>query len=164
MILSLCAFAQGGIPLLDKVQGHRVYFHYSYSLSRNGGAFSPVTEGDVVLEGNAYSLEGLGLQVVSDGQTRWSLDRAAKEAVIEKVEKEDLLTNPALFVGSYRNYLDRIKVNASGPQSLDVTLTLDEDTKCRFVLTDVRFGEEQGKSDFSLEEKSLSDFLITDLR
>ena len=47
---------------------------------------------------------------------------------------------------------------------LDVTLTLDEETKARFVLKDIVFGARKGKSDFSLSEKSLPDYLITDLR
>lgn len=162
--LALGARAQGNIPLLDKVEGHRVTFHYTYSLSQKGSSFTPVTDGEVTVEGNAYILQGLGMEVVSDGTTRWTLDRDAKEALVEKVQKEDLFTNPALFIASYKNYLDRIKVNSSGSNSLDVTLTLDEETKARFVLKDIVFGARKGKSDFSLSEKSLPDYLITDLR
>jgi len=159
------AFAQGRIPLLDKVQGQRVRFHYTYSLSQNGADFRDVTDGQVCLEGNAYELEGLGLKVISDGSTRWSLDQEAKELVIDRVEKEDLFTNPALFIASYPDYLDRIRVNQSGADWLDVTLSLDDDTKARFRLADIVYGEPQGKSDFSLDEKSLpSDYVITDLR
>ena len=110
-------------------------------------------------------MEGLGLKVVSDGNTRWSVDEAAGEMVIEKVEKEDLFTNPALFISSYRQYRDRITVNSSGKDFLDVTLTLDDDTQARFFLKDIVYGELQGKSDFSLDGKSLSEnFVITDLR
>ena len=166
-MLWACFFAgaQGGIPLLDKVEGHRVRFHYTYSLSQGGGDFTPVTEGEVCVEGNAYSLEGLGLRVISDGSTRWTLDESAREAVVEKVEKEDLFTNPALFISSYRNYGDKIVVNASGKDFLDVTLVLDDDTKARFLLKNIVYGEPQGKSDFSPEQKSLSkDYVITDLR
>ena len=162
--LALGARAQGNIPLLDKVEGHRVTFHYTYSLSQKGSSFTPVTDGEVTVEGNAYILQGLGMEVVSDGTTRWTLDRDAREALVEKVQKEDLFTNPALFIASYKNYLDRIKVNSSGSNSLDVTLTLDEETKARFVLKDIVFGARKGKSDFSLSEKSLPDYLITDLR
>ncbi len=168
MVCGICclgAWAQGSIPLLDKVQGHRVTFHYTYSLSRNGGDFSPVTDGDVTLEGNAYILEGLGLEVISNGSTRWSVDRDARELVIETVEKEDLFTNPALFVSSYKEYMEKIQVNASGTAYLDVTLTLDTDTRARFLLADIAFKEPEGKSDFSLDEKSLpGDYVITDLR
>lgn len=156
--------AQEGIPLLDKVAGHRVRFHYTYSLSQKGADFSPVTDGQVTVEGNAYILEGLGMKVVSDGTTRWTLDPEAKEAVVEAVQKEDLFTNPALFIGSYRDYMDKLQVNAAGSDNLDITLTLDEQTRARFVLIGIVYGEEQGKSDFSLDEKSLSGYLVTDLR
>lgn len=165
VILALGARAQSNIPLLDRVEGHRVLFHYTYSLSQKGAAFQDVTDGDVTVEGNAYILEGLGLRVVSDGTTRWSIDPEAREVVIETVEKENLFTNPALFISAYRDYLDRIKVNKEGADYLDVTLTLDDETQARFVLKDIVFREPQGKSDFSLEEKSLSDeYVITDLR
>lgn len=156
--------AQDGIPLLDKVAGHRVHFHYTYSLSRAGADFAPVTDGQVTVEGNAYILEGLGMKVVSDGTTRWTLDPEAKEAVVEAVQKEDLFTNPALFIGSYRDYMDKLQVNAAGSDNLDITLTLDEQTRARFVLSGIVYGEVQGKSDFSLDEKSLSGYLVTDLR
>lgn len=168
LLLSLLAFtagAQRSIALLDKVEGQRVNFHYTYSLSQKGAAFKAVTDGDVVLEENDYVLEGLGLKVISDGVTRWTLDEDAKEAVVETVEKEDIFTNPALFIGSYKNYMDKIKVNSQGKDSLDVTLTLDDETKARFVLKGIVFGPLQGKSDFSVDEKSLSEkYLVTDLR
>ena len=124
-----------------------------------------VTDGDVVVEDNAYLLSGLGLEVRSDGTTRWSLDRAAEELLIETVEKEDLFTNPALFINSYKGYMDKIRVNGSSSNSLDVTLVLDEDTSARFVLKNIVFEDKQGKSDFTLNVKSLPDsYVITDLR
>ena len=58
-----------------------------------------------------------------------------------------------------------MQVNASGAAFLDVTLTLDEDAQARFLLTDIVYMEPKGKSDFSLDEKSLSkDYVVTDLR
>ena len=165
LLWSLGALAQGGsIPLLDKVEGQRVTFHYTYSLSQKGGEFKSVTDGEVCVEGNAYILEGLGLKVVSDGLVRWTLDEEAKEAVVETVQKEDLFTNPALFISSYKSYRDKIKVNSAGDDSLDVTLTLDEETRARFLLKNIVYGEPQGKSGFSMDEKSLSGYLVTDLR
>ena len=141
ILLSLSAFAQGSIPLLDRVPGHRVQFHYTYSLSQGG---KPMT---------------------SDGVTRWSMDRAAEELLIETVAKEDLFTNPALFISSYKDYMDKIRVNSSSSNSLDVTLTLDEGTSARFVLKDITFGDKKGKSDFTMDVKSLPDsFIVTDLR
>ena len=163
--LTLGAFAQGSIPILDRVPGHRVQFHYTYSLSQGGKPMTQVTDGDVTVEDNAYLLSGLGLEMRSDGTTRWSVDREAEEVLIEKVEKEDILTNPALFISSYKGYMDRIKVNASSPNSLDVTLILDDDTAARFVLRNIVFLDKQGKSDFTLDVKSLpKSYVVTDLR
>ena len=165
ILLSLSAFAQGGIPILDRVPDHRVLFHYTYSLSKDGKPMTQVTDGDVTVEDNAFLLSGLGLEVRSDGTTRWSIDREAEEVLIETVEKEDLFTNPALFISSYRSYMDHIKVNSYSQDSLDVTLVLDEDTSARFVLKDIRFLDRKGKSDFTLDVKSLSSsYVITDLR
>ena len=165
LLVSLSAFAQGSIPILDRVPGHRVTFHYSYSLSKGGGPMTKVTDGEVTVEDNAFLLSGLGLEIRSDGTTRWSIDREAEEVLIEKVEKDDLVSNPALFIGHYKAYMDRIKVNSSSSDSLDVTLSLDEDTSARFVLTGIRLQDRKGKSDFPLDEKSLSkSYVITDLR
>ena len=163
--LTLAAFAQGSIPILDRVPGHRVQFHYTYSLSQGGKPMTQVTDGDVTVEDNAFLLSGLGLEVRSDGTTRWSIDRDAEEVLIEKVEKEDLFTNPALFISSYKGYMDKLKVNGSSQNSLDVTLLLDDDTAARFVLKNIVFLDKQGKSDFPLDEKSLpKSYVITDLR
>jgi len=164
LLFSLGLSAQG-IKLLDKVKDNRASFHYTYSLSRDGGEFKPVTDGEVVVEDNCYIMEGLGIKVTSNGEIRLSVDPEAREAVVEKVEKEDMFTNPALFIGSYKNYLDKIKVNSSGKDSMDVTLTLDDDTKARFILTGIKFSPKEGKSDFTVDVKSLpEDYLVTDLR
>ena len=90
-----------------------------------------VTDGKVTVEGNAFSLTGLGLQVISDGTTRWTVDTSAKEVLIETVENDDIFTNPALLISSYKNYSDKIKVNSSSANSLDVTLVLDEEMKAQ---------------------------------
>ena len=165
ILLSLSAFAQGGIPILDRVPDHRVIFHYTYSLSQGGKPMTQITDGDVIVEDNAYRLSGLGLEVRSDGTTRWSMDREAEEVLIETVAKDDLFTNPALFISSYKGYMDKIRVNASSSNSLDVTLVLDEGTSARFVLKDIVFQDKQGKSDFTLDVKSLpNSYIITDLR
>ena len=164
LVFALGLQAQG-LEMLDKVKDYRAAFHYTYKLSRGGAEFSAVTDGDVVVEDNAYVLEGLGLTVTSDGKTRLSVDPEAREAVIETVEKEDIFTNPALFIGSWRKYASRLKVNSSSKDSMDVTLVLDDDTLARFLLTGIKFTEKQGLSDFTTDISALpSDYLITDLR
>lgn len=166
-LLSACTavWAQTGIPLLDKVPGHRVQCRYTYSLSKDGAPFSEVTAGNLEVEDNAFRLDALGLRIVSDGTTRWTLDEEAREAVVETVQKEDITVNPALLIGHYADYAADLTVNASGKDFLDVTLALDAKTRARFLLQDISFEEKKGKSDFSMDEKSLpEDYLITDLR
>ena len=153
-----------GLKLLDKAGEHRTSFNYKYSLSRDGEAFKDITSGKVTVEDNAYSMEGLGLVVTSDGETRLSIDEEAREAVLEAVEKDDMFTNPALFIASWKNYADRLKVNSSSSSSLDVTLTLDEDTKARFVLTEIEFSPKKGPADFNVKKTFGKDWLVTDLR
>ncbi len=161
----LLAGAQKRIPLLDRVPGHRVSCNYTYSLSKDGAPFSEVTSGTLVVEDNAFRLDALGLRLFSDGTTRWTLDDEALEAVVENVSEEDLVTNPALLLSGYTRYGDKITVNGSGDSFLDVTLELDDTNSARFVLKDIVFAHRQGKSDFSVDEKSLKDkYLITDLR
>lgn len=157
--------AQTRIPLLDKVPGHRVQCRYTYSVSKDGGDFSEVTKGSLEVEDNAFRLDALGLRIISDGNTRWTLDDEAREAVVETVDKEDVTANPALLISHYANYAQDLVVNASGKDFLDVTLVMDQTTRARFFLQGIVFGEPKGKSDFSLEEKSLpKDYLVTDLR
>ena len=164
LVLAVGLKAQG-LEMLDRVKDSRAAFHYTYLLSRDGGDFATVTDGDVTVEDNAYVLEGLGLKVTSDGQTRLSVDPDAREAVIETVEKEDIFTNPALFIGSWRKYASRLKVNSYGKDSMDVTLTLDDDTLARFILTGIKFTEKQGLCDFCTDVSALpADYLVTDLR
>ena len=163
-----CAFsyAQGvSIPQLDRASGKRVNFHYEYLLSKDGGDFSKVTEGDVLVEDNAYRLDGLGLTIVCDGKTRWMYDPSAGEVVIESAEQDNILTNPALLISSYRGYGNSLHVKSGTRDSLDVVYDVDDQVKARFVLRDIIYEQQQGKSDFTFDVKSLPEnTVVTDLR
>ena len=165
LVLGLGALAQTRIPQLDRARNQRVSFHYVYSLSKDGGDYTPVTEGDVVVEEDAYRLSGLGMEVVCDGHTRWSGDASAREMIIETIDRSSVLDNPGLLVTGSRDYADVLHVQSGSDTTLDVVLDVDEDVRARFVLTGITYTEKQGKSGFSVDEKSLSkDYVITDLR
>ena len=57
-----------------------------------------VSAGSVVLQGNSYRIVADGLEVWSDGSARWSLDRAARELLIESVVGAGVDSNPVLFL------------------------------------------------------------------
>ena len=162
------SFAQGQgvtIPQLDRAAGKRVSFHYEYSHSKDGGAFNKVTGGDVLVEDNAYRLDGLGLTIVCDGKTRWTYDAAAGEVVLENAENDNILTNPALLISSYRAYGSALHVKGGSKDSLDVVYDVDQDVQARFVLSGIEYLESKGKSDFTFDVTSLpKDTVVTDLR
>ena len=158
------SFAQA-IPQLDKASGKRVTFHYVYSLSKDGTDFKQVTIGNVTVEENAYILSGLGLTIISDGETRWTQDVSAQELVIEAVDKEAIEVNPALLIASYRKYRKDLKVMSGTENSLDIIYNVGENMYARFVLTDIQYLEPQGKSDLTFDVKSLpKSYIVTDLR
>lgn len=164
-LLSCSVLAQEHIALLDKASGKRVTFAYRYSLIQKGVEGDEVTSGHVSVQGNAFRLDGLGLEILSDGATRWTMDPQAKEVLIEAVDGEDLLTNPALLVLDYRNHPGLLKLRKEGPDSLDVEVHLDENTVVHLLLSDVRFNEEGPLSDYVLEPASMGkDYVVTDLR
>ena len=163
--LSAWAGAQERIPLLDRFQGHRVSCHYKYSLSRDENPFKEVTSGSLLAEGNAFKLDGLGMEMRSNGTSRWSIDPEGKEVIVEEVGKNDLLANPAQILSSYKRYQHRIKVLSSSKDAITFTFQLDEDAIAHIVLTDIVFSDPQGMADFTLDEKSLPEgYVVTDLR
>lgn len=74
-------------------------FGYSYSVS---GQVPLSGSGTIRLQGDAFTMQGDGLEVYCDGATRWTLDTAAEECYIESVEAGglDYEANPALLVGA----------------------------------------------------------------
>ena len=81
-------------------------------------------------------------------------------------DEDDVITNPALIISSYKGFGDNLKVNSSSSDSIDLTLRLDEKSSARFVLKHIVFSDPSGeKKDFTLDVKSLgSDYVVTDLR
>lgn len=165
MILTCALCSAQAIVQLDRAQGKRVTFHYDYSLSKGGGEFSGVTSGNVIVEGNSFRIDGLGLTIISDGETRWTQDADAQELVIEAVDKQSITVNPALLIASYKDHRKDLTVMGGTDNSLDIIFKLDEENSARFVLTDIIYAEPQGKSDLTFDVKSLPDsYIVTDLR
>lgn len=165
MVLTCALCSAQAIVQLDRAQGKRVTFHYDYSLSKGGGEFSLVTSGNVIVEGNSFRIDGLGLTIISDGETRWTQDADAQELVIEAVDKQSITVNPALLIASYKDHRKDLTVMGGTDNSLDIISKLDEENSARFVLTDIIYAEPQGKSDLTFDVKSLPDsYIVTDLR
>jgi outer membrane lipoprotein-sorting protein len=74
-------------------------FGYTYSMS---GQVPLSGSGTIRLQGDAFTMQGDGLEVYCDGSTRWTVDTVAEECYIEAVEPGglDYEANPALIVGA----------------------------------------------------------------
>lgn len=86
--------------LTKKMADSRVTFSYSYETVRNGIVMEG--GGTVAMQGEAYRMDGNGLEIVSDGTTRWTADAEAKELFIETVDRSagDYVSNPARLLAN----------------------------------------------------------------
>ena len=86
--------------LTKKMADSRVTFSYSYETVRNGIVMEG--GGTVAMQGEAYRMNGNGLEIVSDGTTRWTADAEAKELFIETVDRSagDYVSNPARLLAN----------------------------------------------------------------
>ena len=73
-------------------------FDYEFSTTISG--IKTVGDGCVELQGNAYHMNGNGVEIYCDGVTTWLIDEEALEVVIESAESQDagFLANPIMLL------------------------------------------------------------------
>lgn len=93
--LSLSLWAQSSLETLKyKLLNTRVTMDYSYVID---GKVPVKGSGALLLQGRCYHLNGNGLDIYCDGDTRWTVDVSSKEVYIENAadtESEFFFTNP----------------------------------------------------------------------
>ena len=103
LLLVLTAFSAAGQNIVSdfakSLYDGCASFGYTYSMS---GQVPLSGSGTIRLQGDAFVMQGDGLEVYCDGATRWTVDTAAEECYIESVEPGglDYEANPALLVGA----------------------------------------------------------------
>lgn len=94
--------------VLDRIKTECVRFDYTYSVATGRGAALKQTSGGcVTAQSDAYLVTGLGLEVRSDTKTRWTVDRSAREVLIESVGETvtgELLLTPTLAICRYESF------------------------------------------------------------
>lgn len=100
MLLGLAAGAQSIVSdFISTLKGKNASFAYTYTLK----ADVPMSgKGTVSLQGNAFHMNGNGLDIWCDGKTRWTMDLTSDECYVESVDVSgaDYEANPALLVGA----------------------------------------------------------------
>ena len=112
--------------LQERAASSEISFSYTYSAS--SGKVSMSGQGEVLLHGGAYRLEVDGLEVYCDGKDRWTLDRKAREVVVEPVAPgdADLSANPALLLSRAADFFtlaDTARCTVDGEQLLRMDLS-----------------------------------------
>lgn len=100
---------------VDKVSSSLVSFDYSFTLQSSKTRSKMTGSGKVKVQGNAFMMDGNGLEVWCDGATRWTIDRLSEEALVESVDDsaESYATNPALMISSVDDAFEEVSFGAS---------------------------------------------------
>ena len=100
---------------VDKVSSSLVSFDYSFTLQSSKTRSKMTGSGKVKVQGNAFMMDGNGLEVWCDGATRWTIDRMSEEALVESVDDsaESYATNPALMITSVDDAFEEVSFGAS---------------------------------------------------
>lgn len=168
VLLSAVLPSQAKSKTLDefirKANSSLVTFKYSFTTVSDGPAMKG--EGDVKVSGDSFIVNGNGLEIWCDGKTRWTIDRSAKEAIVEGVdEAEDgLASNPALLVTSVDEAFREVSFGASkfSDKVADVSV-LSPVTKgaSSMDIAQVKLYFKTGTSDLVGVEVTLNDGTVT---
>lgn len=123
--------------ILSMISTHRV--DVSYSCEINVSETTVSVEGHITAQQNYYYVSGNGLDIYCDGQSRWTVDREAREVYIEQAcGLEEFISDPDSYLGA----LSDLKIK------------------------DVKYSSlEDGASIFRFDTKSLDNsWVVTDLR
>ena len=158
-VLSLPVLAQDGAEYVKTlVENNRVSF--SYTLSPKGHKKVKM-EGKAVIDGVCYRLHGNELEIVCDGQTKWTIDVAAKEVYIETAEStRDFIANMPGWIGNVKD------LKVSGSTISGTYEDASQGQAMTFKFSSISSSPLSGSTEgFSYDAASLGgDWVVTDLR
>ena len=111
---------------IGKVSSSLVRFDFSFTMTSPRSKAKMTGSGDVRVQDNAFVMNGNGLEVWCDGSTRWTVDRLAAEALVEKVEDsaESYSTNPALMITSVDSAFEETSFSSGSFQGKGVDVSV----------------------------------------
>jgi hypothetical protein len=167
---------------VNKVSSSLVTFSYTYSVNAK---VKIQGSGNAIVQGEAFYMKGNGLEIWCNGKTRWTVDRAASEALIESVGaiQDDYETNPAKLISSVSKAFNKVseingtfhgksvkivtltpkvrssirlmKLCFSGEKLIGAFATVSDGTVTEFVISNMAFKPKGSLAKFALNEKSL---------
>ncbi len=181
IIIAAAALALFSIPsgaksktlgsLIDKVSSSLVTFDYSFTMQTTKSKTKMTGSGNVKVQGNAFFMEGNGMEVWCDGSTRWTIDRFAEEALVESVSEsyDSYATNPALMITAVDDAFNEVSFGTSKFQGKAVdasVLSPVHKGKYSMDIAELKLFFKSGTSDLvgaevKLNDGSVSEFSIT---
>lgn len=181
IILAAAALALFSIPsgaksktlgsFIDKVSSSLVTFDYSFTMQTTKSKTKMTGSGNVKVQGNAFFMEGNGMEVWCDGSTRWTIDRFAEEALVESVSEsyDSYATNPALMITAVDDAFNEVSFGTSKFQgkAMDASvLSPVHKGKYSMDIAELKLFFKSGTSDLvgaevKLNDGSVSEFSIT---
>lgn len=181
IILAAAALALFSIPsgaksktlgsFIDKVSSSLVTFDYSFTMQTTKSKTKMTGSGNVKVQGNAFFMEGNGMEVWCDGSTRWTIDRFAEEALVESVSEsyDSYATNPALMITAVDDAFNEVSFGTSKFQGKAVdasVLSPVHKGKYSMDIAELKLYFKSGTSDLvgaevKLNDGSVSEFSIT---
>lgn len=156
---------------IDKVSSSLVTFDYSFTMQTTKSKTKMTGSGNVKVQGNAFFMEGNGMEVWCDGSTRWTIDRFAEEALVESVSEsyDSYATNPALMITAVDDAFNEVSFGTSKFQGKAVdasVLSPVHKGKYSMDIAELKLFFKSGTSDLvgaevKLNDGSVSEFTIT---
>ena len=143
--------------LATLVKGSRVSCDYTY---RTVSGTVLTGTGNAVLQGDCYCLKGNGLEIISDGKTRWTVDPAGKEVYVEAATEFNKIISD---IESFLRGIPDLKYE-NGVMTGTVQVP-GEDFALFCTISNVRRESGKGGKEFSFDTAGLdASWVITDLR
>ena len=99
--LTFFAGAQDNLSTIRKAMAdNKVCLDYSCTIP---GKVTMKSSGSISVQRNCYKLVSAGIEIYCDGQTRWTVDRDAKEVLVEQAQ------GVAEFLDDSEKYLDSLE-------------------------------------------------------
>ena len=177
IILAAAALALFSIPsgaksktlgsFIDKVSSSLVTFDYSFTMQTTKSKTKMTGSGNVKVQGNAFFMEGNGMEVWCDGSTRWTIDRFAEEALVESVSEsyDSYATNPALMITAVDDAFNEVSFGTSKFQGKAVdasVLSPVHKGKYSMDIAELKLFFKSGTSDLVGAEVKLNDGSVSE--
>ena len=113
---------------VEKVSVSAVSFNYEYVV--DDGRARITGGGSIDMQGEAYLMNGDGLEVFCDGRTRWTVDRQSREVVVESYDpgQPDYTVNPAVLIQNFDKAFDIADSSVSSQGYACTLVPVSEDT------------------------------------